>query len=239
MENFTFTIDGLPVEGMPGDTIMRAADRAGIYIPRLCSHPELEPHGSCRICTVLVNGTYQTACTQPVQRNAVVKNETPELFSIRKSLVDMLFIEGNHYCMFCQKSGWCELQAMAYRFGITVPEHPYRYPARGLDATHSEIFIDHDRCILCGRCVYASRDIDGKEVFGFIGRSISKKLAVSSPGGAGSTTLASHDAAMRVCPVGTLMLKSIAYGTPIGKRPFDKRPIGADNQPWWPTPVTS
>lgn len=228
MHEFTFTIDGRDVRAKPGMTIMQAADEAGIYIPRLCSHPELRPHGSCRVCTVLVEGRPQAACTQPAAKGINVENETEHLREIRRSIVDMLFVEGNHYCMFCEKSGNCELQAMAYRLGIDVPQHPYQYPSRGLDATHPDVFVDHDRCILCARCVFASRDIDKKGVFGFEGRSRHKHLAVSAREGAGHTSLAASDKAMDVCPVGTLMRKRIGYSVPMGNRIYDNAPIGTD-----------
>ena len=139
---FTFTIDGVEVRGRPGQTIMQAADEAGIYIPRLCAHKELVPHGSCRVCTVFVNGRPQSACTQPAAPGIIVENETEALLAIRRSLIDMLFVEGNHFCPFCEKSGNCELQALAYRFGITAPQHPYLFPKRDLDASHPDIFIE-------------------------------------------------------------------------------------------------
>src|SRR5512136_2914881 len=97
----TFTIDGVEVRGEPGQTIMQAADQAGIYIPRLCAHEKLKPHGSCRVCVVLVNGRPQPACIQPIAQGAVVENDTAQMNSMRRQVVEMLFVEGNHYCMFC------------------------------------------------------------------------------------------------------------------------------------------
>ena len=130
-EQITFTIDGAQIKGKAGQTILQAADEAGIYIPRLCYHPDLAPHGSCRVCTVLVNGKPQAACTQPITEGMIVENETPELKEHRRNIIDMLFIEGNHFCMFCEKSGNCELQAMAYRLGILSPKYPYFFPKIG------------------------------------------------------------------------------------------------------------
>ena len=107
-----------------------------VYIPRLCAHKDLKPHGSCRVCTVLVNGRPQSACTQPIASGIVVESETVQVQELRTNLIEMLFVEGNHFCMFCEKSGNCELQALAYRFGITAPKYPYQFPQRELDATH-------------------------------------------------------------------------------------------------------
>jgi coenzyme F420-reducing hydrogenase gamma subunit len=98
----------------------------------------------------------------------VVENDTELLRELRRDLIDMLFVEGNHFCMFCEKSGACELQALAYRFGITAPRYPFLAPRRGVDATHPDVLIDHNRCVLCARCIRASREVDGKNVFQFV-----------------------------------------------------------------------
>jgi [NiFe] hydrogenase diaphorase moiety small subunit len=227
-ETVKFTIDGVEVTGQAGQTILQAASQAGIYIPRLCAQKDLTPHGSCRVCTVMVNGRPQAACIQPVAEGAVVENETSELKELRKNLVEMLFVEGNHYCMFCEKSGNCELQAMAYRLGILAPRHPYFFPNRAVDGTHPDIFIDHNRCILCGRCVRASKELDHKNVFQFVGRGAHKRIAVNSSNGLGKTEAAVTDRMVAICPVGAIIKKRVGYAVPIGQRLYDKQPIGSD-----------
>lgn len=227
-KTLTITIDGVEVKAEQGQTIIEAADKAGIYIPRLCYLKDLIPHGSCRVCTVLINGRPQAACTQPVTDGMVIENNTESLKKQRKTLIDMLFVEGNHFCMFCEKSGNCELQAIAYRFGITAPKFPYMFPDKKLDATHPDIFIDHNRCILCGRCVNASRDVDCKTAFEFSGRGIHKKLTVDSDLGLGETKLSATDKAAEVCPVGCIIKKRVGFAVPIGKRLYDTKPIGSE-----------
>jgi [NiFe] hydrogenase diaphorase moiety small subunit len=227
-DTITFTIDGVEVKAKAGETILEAADNAGIYIPRLCYMKDLVPHGSCRVCTVLVNGRPQAACTQPAVNGIVVQNNTPELLKQRRALIDMLFVEGNHFCMFCEKSGNCELQAMAYRFGIPAPKYPYMFPVRDIDASHPDVFIDRNRCILCGRCVSASRDVDNKTVFEFVGRGPHKRVAVNAEANIGDTNVAAGDKAASVCPVGALMKKRIGYAIPVGSRKYDTKPIGSD-----------
>ena len=224
----TITIDGTKVEAQAGQTIMEAADAAGVYIPRLCAHPELEPYGSCRVCTVLVNGRPQSACTQPATDGLIVENDTETLREIRSDLIEMLFVEGNHYCMYCEKSGNCELQALGYRFGITAPKYSFMYPDHDVDATHPDIFIDRNRCILCARCVRASRDIDGKNVFQFVGRGPQRRLAVDAEADLADTDVDVTDKALEVCPVGALMPKRVGYRVPVGQRLYDIEPIGTD-----------
>lgn len=227
-DSIALTIDGVEVSAREGQTILQAADAAGVYIPRLCAHPELEAFGACRVCTVKVNGRPQAACTTPAVRGMIVENDTPELNDYRKSLVEMLFVEGNHFCMFCERSGNCELQALAYRLGMDAPRHDYQYPERSLDGSHPEVFIDRNRCILCGRCVRASRDVDGKHVFDFVGRGRRKRIWMDAERRLADTPLAGGDRAVEVCPVGAILRKGTAYAAPIGRRRYDRIPIGSD-----------
>ena len=222
------TIDNVQFPGRPGQTILEAADEAGIYIPRLCHLKGLQPFGSCRVCTVLVNGRPQAACTQPIAQGMVIESSTEQVMEIRKDLIDMLFVEGNHFCMFCEKSGNCELQAMAYRFGITAPRYPFMFPNRAVDASHPDILIDHNRCIRCARCVRASRDLDGKEVFGFVNRGPHKELAVNAAARLVDTNVDVTDQAINVCPVGAILKKRTGYVVPIGQRKYDYTPIGSE-----------
>jgi [NiFe] hydrogenase diaphorase moiety small subunit len=227
-EKIEFILDGDTIQAEPGQTIMQAADAAGRYIPRLCAHKDLPPHGSCRVCTVLVNGKAQSACTQPVANGIMVESDTAKVRQLRTNLIEILFVEGNHYCMFCEKSGNCELQALAYRFGIAAPKYPYQFPHRDLDATHPDIFLDRNRCVLCARCVRASKTIDGKNVFQFVGRGRNKRIAVDARAGLGETDAAVTDRAIAVCPVGAILRKRVGYAVPIGKRLYDIEPIGTE-----------
>jgi len=227
-EKIEFILDGDTIQAEPGQTIMQAADAAGRYIPRLCAHKDLLPYGSCRVCTVLVNGKAQAACTQPVAKGIMVESDTAKVRQLRTNLIEMLFVEGNHYCMFCEKSGNCELQALAYRFGIAAPKYPYQFPHRDLDATHPDIFLDRNRCVLCARCVRASKTIDGKNVFQFVGRGKNKRIAVDARAGLGETDAAVTDRAIAVCPVGAILRKRVGYAVPIGKRLYDIEPIGTE-----------
>jgi [NiFe] hydrogenase diaphorase moiety small subunit len=227
-DTFTFTIDGVEVQANPGQTILEAADAAGMYIPRLCFMKDLVPYGSCRVCTVMVNGRPQAACTQPANAGAVVQCETDKLKTFRKNIIEMLFVEGNHFCMFCEKSGNCELQALAYRFGIATPKYPYQNPVRDLDASHPDIFIDRNRCIMCARCIRASRDLDGKNVFQFVGRGKDKKVGVNATARLKDTNMDVTDKAADACPVGAILKKRVGYAIPVGKRLYDAKPIGSD-----------
>ncbi len=222
------TVDGVEIQGEQGQTILQAAALAGIYIPHLCATKDLSPWGSCRVCTVMANGRPQAACTMPIAEGMVVENETAELKDLRASLVEMLFVEGNHFCMFCEKSGNCELQATAYRMGILSPRHPYMFPTRPVDASHPDVMLDFNRCIQCARCIRASQEVDGKHVFQFIGRGAHKRVGLNAKGGAGATNLSVTDKAAEICPVGCIVKKRVGYAVPVGQRLFDSKPIGTE-----------
>jgi [NiFe] hydrogenase diaphorase moiety small subunit len=95
-----------------------------------------------------------------------------------------------------------------------------------MDATHPGVFVDRNRCILCARCIRASRDVDKKNAFGFVGRGPRKEIGVNAAGGLGDTDVSADDKAVAVCPVGTLMRKHVGYAVPVGWREFDDAPIG-------------
>jgi [NiFe] hydrogenase diaphorase moiety small subunit len=221
-------VDGVEVDAKPGQSVIEACDDAGIYIPRLCHHPELEPDGSCRLCTCKINGRHAAACVTPAAFGMVVENNISELIADRRTIIEMLFVEGDHPCPYCVASGDCELQALGYRLGMEAPKQPYLWPRRPSDVTHPDIFLDRDRCILCSRCIRASRMEDGKSVFGFEGRGIAMRLNVDGDGRLGDSQMAAIDKAARVCPVACIVIRGDSYMVPEGQRRFDTTPIGGE-----------
>lgn len=222
----TFTIDDQPVPFQDGQTIMEAARAADVYIPHLCFNPEFAPHGSCRVCLVKVNGRAQASCTTPAAAGQVVQSETEDVQEIRRGILEMLFVEGNHICPACEKSGACQLQAVAYYVGMLAPHFTYFYPHRNIDASHSDAVIDFNRCILCELCVRASRDFDGKNVFAVQNRGIKAHLVINTPSGKlGATTFSITDKAAQVCPTGAILIKNRVYESPIGRRLYDRQAV--------------
>ncbi|NDE35394.1 MAG: NADP oxidoreductase [Gammaproteobacteria bacterium] len=125
-------------------------------------------------------------------------------------------------------SGHCKLQATAYALGMLDSHFPHFFPVRRIDASHPDMMLDLDRCILCELCVRASRDMDGKSVFGIAGRGMESHLVVHSESGALVDTLIEvSDRAANVCPVGAILIKHQAYEKPIGQRRYDHHPIQA------------
>jgi len=222
----TITIDGKEIPFKEGETIIEAATAADIYIPHLCHKPGYEPHGSCKLCTVKVNGRSCTACTFPATEGQEIINSSAELTEDRKKITQMLFVEGNHFCPSCEKTGNCQLQGIAYHLNMLDNHFPHFFADRELDATHADILIDHNRCIFCSLCVRASQESDGKNVFAISGRGINKRLIVNSgTGKLKDSDIDVNDCAAHICPTGAILIKRTGYTVPIGQRTYDKQQI--------------
>ncbi len=173
-----------------------------------------------------IGGRLGAACTNKAAEGVKVESETAAINADRLALTQMLFVEGNHVCPSCEKSGNCQLQAVAYHLGMLTPHFPHFYPARDVDASHPDVMIERNRCILCELCVRASRDIDGKNVFGIGGRGIKARLIVNSASGRlADTDMSVTDRAAEVCPTGAIIRKRHGFTIPIGKRLYDHHDI--------------
>jgi len=221
-----FTIDGVICMAEKGQTILDAATANKIYIPTLCNLPGIKPRGSCRVCNVKVNGKFMTACTTPVAEGMEVENNTEDIKDVRKSIIELMFVEGNHYCPYCEKSGNCDLQAIAYKYKIPAPRFPYQFPDREIEAS-GKLLKDHNRCILCKRCIRAIKDDEGRSIFAFKKRAHKVVINIDTKLSADMTEEMAQEA-MDVCPVGAIIKKEIGFRVPIGDRKYDKEPIGSD-----------
>jgi len=227
MSDIRFTVDGRECLAKPGQMIVEAAKANGVYIPVLCHYEGLKPVGSCRICTVRAGGRFMAACTQPAAEGLAVENTAPDLEDMRKAIIEMLFVEGNHFCPACEKSGNCELQALAYRYRLTVPRFPYLWPRRELDAAAPRLMLERNRCVLCQRCVRGVRAKDGRKVFAVVDRSGHATIEMDAKL-AGRLSEAEARRAMDICPVGAILRKETGFAVPIGRRKYDSAPIGSE-----------
>lgn len=227
MSEIKFKIDGKLCTAESGQTIVEAAKNNGVFIPTLCHYEGLKPAGTCRLCTVKVGGRNMAACCSPVSDGMVVENMTPEIEDMRKAIVEMLFVEGNHMCPTCEKSGNCELQALAYRYKMLVPRFPYLWPNRDVDASSPKLLLETNRCIQCLRCVRGITTDDGRHIFGMVNRGDRTSIKID-PELAEAMSDELAEKAMKICPVGAIIRKEVGFKIPIGKRRFDSAPIGSD-----------
>jgi len=208
------TIDGKQIEVQEGITVIKAAKQAGIKIPALCGHPNLTPYGGCRLCVVEIEGmrTLQTACTLPVSNNMVVRTNTELLHESRKFILSMLFSERNHYCMYCQVSGGeCELQNAALAEGMDHwPLQPnwVNFP---VDSSHPYFVLDHNRCILCRRCVRACAEITGNFTLATENRGAQTMIIADYNVPLGESSCVSCGNCVQICPTGALIDRQSAY----------------------------
>lgn len=222
-----FVIDGKTCYAEPGQSLIDAAKDNGVYIPSLCHVEGVKPAGSCRVCNVKVNGRYMTACTTPVTEGMNIECHNDELKEVRKAIIEVMFVSGNHFCPACEKSGNCDLQALGYRYQMMVPRFKYEFPVKGVDAESEFLYHDRNRCILCKRCIRSVQK-DGKNVFAYDTRGGKHLKVVMDKDLANQLTEEEAMEAMEVCPVGAILKKERGYYSPIGERKYDNAPIGSD-----------
>jgi formate dehydrogenase major subunit len=213
MNMVNITINGQKISAQMGITILQAARQAGVDIPTLCDHPALSPAGACRMCIVEVAGqrTPQTACTFPITEGMEIQTESPLVVKARKLVLDMLFSERNHFCPYCEASGNCELQSLGYRFKLdhwVFPTYTKRFP---VDGSHKYYMMDHNRCILCGRCIRACDDIAANHTLGLRQRGSESMIHADANVPLGESTCISCGTCMQVCPTGALSNRRSAF----------------------------
>ncbi|MBS7656171.1 (2Fe-2S)-binding protein [Candidatus Bathyarchaeota archaeon] len=213
MKEITLKIDGKEVKGKEGDTILEVCKANDIYIPTLCHLEGLTPYGGCRLCIVEIEGEKKlhTACTYPAKDGLIVKTNTENLNNYRKKIIELLFAEKNHYCMFCEKSGNCELQELTYKFQLYNLSLPMLNPKLPIDASGKYFAIDHNRCVLCSRCIRACDEIVELHVLDFSERGNRTFVAADFKDPIGNSTCIECGLCMQVCPTGAIFDKASSY----------------------------
>jgi len=213
MKMVNITINGSTVSAPAGNTILQAARQAGIYIPTLCEHPALESIGACRMCVVEVTGqrNLQAACVFPITEGMEVLTETPRVDKARKLVLDMIFAERNHYCMYCESSGDCELQALGYRYGLDHFVYTTYTASFGLDASRKDFVMEQNRCVLCSRCIRACGDLVANHTLGLRRRGAKSMVHADANVPFGESSCIECGTCLQVCPTGALFDKRSAF----------------------------
>lgn len=214
-------IDDKEIEAIEGRPLVEVARENGINIPTLCHLKDIYPPlSTCRVCTCEINGRMDTACTTNVSNGMEVNVSSPEVADIRKAIVEMLFAEGNHNCPGCSKSGSCDLQRRGYEMGLSISRFPHLFNERPRDFGPERIFMEHNRCILCKRCIETIKTEDGKSVFSFQNRGHEALVGIDYEL---EKTLSDEKVkqAADICPVGAILYKGKSVAAPFGVRKFD------------------
>lgn len=232
----TLQIDGKMVTGRAGDAIFAVAWEHGIHIPRLCHIGGLSDVGACRLCMVEVEGQkkLQAACMTAIQEGMVVRTDTTQLKAYRKLIVELLLAERNHICAVCVADGACELQNLAQSLGIDHIRFRYQFPALPVDTSHERFGLDHNRCVLCTRCIRVCDEIEGAHTWDMMGRGTHSLIIsdLGEPWGA-SESCTSCGKCVQVCPTGALFDKGKTIAEMRKDRGFLKYIVTARKEKQW------
>jgi len=219
----TFKIDDRDFSARHDETLLNVARQNKIFIPTLCDLQGLSSVGACRLCLVEVKGSNRLlpACCTLVEEGMEVTTNSDRLQRYRRNILELLFTERNHVCSVCVSNGHCELQALAQKLGLTHVHFRYRYPNLGVDASHDRFSIDHNRCILCTRCVRVCGEIEGAHTWDVMGRGINSLVItdLAQPWGS-SDTCTGCGKCVHVCPTGALFEKGKSVAEMLKRRQF-------------------
>lgn len=209
------TIDGRQISVEQGASILSAAREAGIEIPTLCHLDGVDDVGACRLCLVEVAGTAKLlpACTTVAAEGMDVATQSERLQRYRRMTLELLFAERNHVCAVCVSNGHCELQTLAYNQGMDHVQFPYQHPKWDVDLTHPLFGMDHNRCILCTRCVRVCWQIEGAGTKDVAGRGMNSRIItdLNQPWGE-AETCTSCGKCVQSCPTGALFERGTTVG---------------------------
>jgi bidirectional [NiFe] hydrogenase diaphorase subunit len=219
----TLKINGKDVGAREDETLLELAAENDIHIPTLCHLTGLRDVGACRLCLVEVKGWNKLtpACLTTPQDGMEIFTDTPRLRQYRRMILELLFAERNHVCAVCVSNGHCDLQDLAVELGMIHVRVPYQYPSLDIDASHDRFSVDHNRCVLCSRCVRVCGEVEGAHTWGVMGRGTDCRVItdLSEPWGE-SQSCTSCGKCVQVCPTGALTLKGMAVAEMRKRRDF-------------------
>lgn len=234
MSKISITIDDKPLLADVGKTILEVCREYDIEILTMCHLKGIADVGACRLCLVEIEGTHKllSACTTKVAANMVVRTNTERIKKYQRITTELFFAERNHVCSVCVANGKCELQNLGYKVGMDCIRYPHLFPQCEVDTSHAWYVMDHNRCIMCTRCVRVCSSVEGAQNWDVMDRGFQVRIIsdFNTPWGA-SETCTSCGKCLHACPTGAIWPKAIVQGQ-LEKKPgliaeiMEKRKMG-------------
>jgi NADH-quinone oxidoreductase subunit G len=199
-------INGREVEVAEGASILQAAERVFVKIPKLCHNPDLDPWAACGIC-VVKNGKSAKllrACCTPVEEGMDIITTDAELVQTRKTVIELILSTHPDDCLQCPRSGDCELQTLAAEFGIRDQPFPKRLRNLPIDDSTGAIILNPEKCIRCGRCVKVCQEMQNVWAIEFLGRGEKTRIAPAGDVRLGEGPCIKCGQCSAHCPVGAI-----------------------------------
>ncbi len=219
----TLKINDRDLSARETESVLEVAREHGIRIPSLCFMEGLSVWGACRLCMIELKGSGRlvAACATRVTEGMEVLTDTERLKKYRRMIVELLFAERNHVCSVCVSNGKCELQNLAQECGVDHVRVPYRSAVYKVDASHDWFRVDHNRCVLCTRCVRVCDEIEGAHTWDLMGRGINCQVItdLNRPWGE-SDSCTGCGKCVQVCPTGALVEHGTSAGEMVKHREF-------------------
>jgi bidirectional [NiFe] hydrogenase diaphorase subunit len=219
----TLKINDQDVSAREDETILSVARQNGVHIPTLCHLDGLSERGACRLCIVEVKGSpkLHPSCVTLARQDMEVTTDSDRVVDYRRKILELIFTERNHVCSVCVSNGHCELQALTVELGMTHVRYDYLYPRHRIDATHSRFSVDHNRCVLCQRCVRVCDEVEGAHTWDVMGRGISACVITDlHEDWSASATCTGCGKCVHVCPTGALSEKGKSVAEMRKRRQF-------------------
>ena len=210
MNTINIEANGHKLEARKGETVLSALRRAGIHVPTLCHVEGLTPTGACRLCVVEVDGARNLvpSCSFPVAEGMRIKSDSPRVIQARRTLIELLLANHPDDCLFCGRSGACELQTLSQTLGVRQRRYRGVKNRRDLDVSSPSIVRDPDKCVLCGKCVRVCEEVQGVAAIDFIGRGSRAFVGTAFDKGLNVSSCINCGQCVVACPTGALQERS-------------------------------
>jgi formate dehydrogenase alpha subunit len=211
VSNITLTIDGIQTTVPKGTTVLEAARKAGSFVPTLCHDPELSKPGACRLCVVEIKGArnLSASCVTEALEGMVVETASPAVIEARKTILELMLSNHPEDCLLCHQAGDCKLQDYAYFYDVR--RGAFTGDSQNYDLEDDNLFIvrNMNKCILCGKCIRACEEKQGRAVINFAYRGFRTKVTTAMDQALADSVCVSCGSCVAVCPTGALTEKSM------------------------------